>query len=341
MGTLYPAESNALQATGALRARRPAILAICPRADWLYAQAAMANPSELCASFLAAVDEPQRAGLAAIADLGERLARIVAEARAAWPGVGIADERFMGHLAARMPALADPADPFAGLRTADLLLACGCCHGDAGALAAFMAGFGADIEAVARRFHSLPVDRDDVLQVVRERLLVGPPPRIADYAGLGFLQNWVRIAAVRAFLDAGRRRSARPEVGDHDALAAIADPNDDVELAYLKRHYRGEFKRAFAEAVAALSSRERNLLRQHLVGGLTIDQMAALYGIHRATAARRVAAARAALLQATRARLAARLRIDDGELGSIMRLIHSQLDISIVRVLHRTAPGTE
>jgi RNA polymerase sigma-70 factor, ECF subfamily len=283
----------------------------------------------------------QGPALEAIEGLEERVAAMIAVARAAWPAVAVDDEVFVRYVAARLPEV-EGDDPFAGLRTEDLLLACGCVAGDPGAVRAFEEVFGPDIAAVARRYRGLPVDADDVLQLVREKLLVagaGGAPKLADYAGIGFLQNWVRVAAVRTFLDAGRRRGARPEVADDEALMAVADPDDDVELAYLKRHYRAEFRAAFSEAVAGLESRERNALRQHLVGGLTIDQMAALYGIHRATAARRVAAARSALLAATRRALATRLRVGDDELGSIMRLINSHLDVSLTRLLHSASAG--
>ncbi|MBN1606671.1 MAG: transcriptional regulator, partial [Polyangiaceae bacterium] len=67
--------------------------------------------------------------------------------------------------------------------------------------------------------------------------------------------------------------------------------------------------------------------------GLTIDEIAAAFGIHRATAARRVARARSALLAATRRELGERLRMSTAALKSVMRLIQSQLHASVRRLL--------
>ena len=107
---------------------------------------------------------------------------------------------------------------------------------------------------------------------------------------------------------------------------------DDPELDYLKKHYRAEFGAAFEAAVADLAPRARNHLRHLFVERLTIDQLAALYGVHRSTAARRLATARDALLQATRKQLVDRLQVESGEVDSIMRLIDSHIELSVQRI---------
>jgi RNA polymerase sigma-70 factor (ECF subfamily) len=81
------------------------------------------------------------------------------------------------------------------------------------------------------------------------------------------------------------------------------------------------------------------LLRQSVVHGLNIDQIAAVFGVHRATAARRVERAREALLAATRKSLMSRLSIDRTEFESVMALIKSRLDVSIHRVLGSRSEG--
>ncbi len=233
----------------------------------------------LGSDFLAALDEDQRADAGALPELDEALSAAHAGARLRWPGVEVDDVMFARYLAARATG-----GTLAGLHTDDLYLACGCAAGEAAAVAAFEAEYGKDIDAVAARFRRTGLDVEDIGQQVREKILVAPAgarPKIADYSGLGFLQNWVRITAVRTFLDATRRAPGRREVGGAGGLMMVADPDDDVELAYLKRHYRAAFKAAFEQAIASLTSQQRNALRQHLVAGLTIDQIAGLYGIHR------------------------------------------------------------
>lgn len=60
-----------------------------------------------------------------------------------------------------------------------------------------------------------------------------------------------------------------------------------------------------------------------------------LHGVHRATAARWVDAARETVLAGTQRELIRRLRISRSELASVIRLIQSQLELSLLRVLRR------
>jgi RNA polymerase sigma-70 factor (ECF subfamily) len=85
-------------------------------------------------------------------------------------------------------------------------------------------------------------------------------------------------------------------------------------------------------AVARLDARARNHLRHVFVDQLGVDQLASLYSCHRSTAARRVAAARDALLAETRAVLIDRLEVSEDELDSIMRLIDSRFEVSVQRI---------
>jgi RNA polymerase sigma-70 factor (ECF subfamily) len=113
---------------------------------------------------------------------------------------------------------------------------------------------------------------------------------------------------------------------------------EDLQLSYLRREYGEQFKQAFEEAVTRLTPRERNLLRFRHIDGLSSDALAATYGVHRATAARWVTAARERLATETRRLMMARLGVGRADLQSIMRLIQSQLDISIRRCL---GPGDD
>jgi RNA polymerase sigma-70 factor, ECF subfamily len=170
---------------------------------------------------------------------------------------------------------------------------------------------------------------DDAELKLRERLfLVGEDdaPRLASYSGRGDLGAWLRAAAVRTAIDLMRTRRVVP-VDPHalgDAGAAV-----DPLLAALKQRYRDEFRAAFAEASAQLTDRERTLLRYRFLDGLSIDEIALLYRVHRATIARWIAATRESLFEGTRTRLMARLAVTDSEVDSVLRLIDSQLEASI------------
>jgi RNA polymerase sigma-70 factor (ECF subfamily) len=60
-----------------------------------------------------------------------------------------------------------------------------------------------------------------------------------------------------------------------------------------------------------------------------------VYQTHRATVWRWLTACRQELQQKTRALLQARVQANDSELSSLMNAVHSQLDVSLSRVLRK------
>jgi RNA polymerase sigma-70 factor (ECF subfamily) len=217
---------------------------------------------------------------------------------------------------------------------ADLALARACAVGDRGALAAFEALTAPVVTATARRFGG-PDFVSEVSQLVRRRLLVAEgeaAPRIAEYRGRGSLAKFVQAVVVRQalnLLQADARHA--PARGD---LALLETPSggDDPEVASIKQRYRAEFKEAFAAAMASLDDASRNALRLHYLDGLTLAELGALHGWSVPTASRRLAAARATLLEATRALMAERLKLSPPELDSVLRLIESRMSVDALEV---------
>lgn len=255
----------------------------------------------------------------------------LARARAAWPEVGLTAEAFLPYLAVRM---AGP-DDLAELNVVDLYAACAAVHRDPRALAAIEAHYFGDIDAALRKMN-LPAPRiDDVKQTVRHQLFVGQdgkPPRIAQYSGKGELRAWLRVTAVRAALKVIRKEK-RETVSSDEAMFEHGTSDADPELAYIKEVYRDKFRGAFQSALDALGDRDKTFLRQHVVDGLSIDDLAALNQIHRATAARWLAKAKETLLDGTRKIFMQNARISRGECDSILRMVQSQLDATIRRRL--------
>lgn len=267
------------------------------------------------------------------AALDEAWAAAWTSARAAWPDVAVDEAWFAAVIARRLPADVEPLAGLAGLRVPDLYLACACVRGQADALRAFERSFGDQLAAAARRGGATAPD--EVVARLRERLLVGPDAKLADYAGAGPLARWLKIAAQRLAIDMGRSDRVRgndpASRGDGELVDRIG--SEDPELQLLKDRYREAFREAFSRAMAALTPRARTMLRLHLIHGLSIDEIAPMHDVHRATAARWLAAARAEVLEGSRARLGELLAADAREVESIMHLIASRLDVSIVRHL--------
>jgi RNA polymerase sigma-70 factor (ECF subfamily) len=178
--------------------------------------------------------------------------------------------------------------------------------------------------------------RADAMQSLRERMLVatGGVRGITAYDGRAPLAMWLGIGAFRI----GRRQTEsdrRSVVLEDHQLDQVAPGVPDPALLYLKRHYGAQFRAAFAAAVDSLPPRQRNLLRHAVLDELGIDQIAAIYHVHRATAARQLNQARAALVEATRQRMRAALRISEAELESILRGVISLTDLTLRALLAR------
>jgi RNA polymerase sigma-70 factor (ECF subfamily) len=258
----------------------------------------------------------------------ERLAAAIAAAARAWPDVAVAPEEVAAALGARA-ARGAPSDEAA----VEVHLALGCARGDGAALAHFERRY---LDAVGPALASMRLPAatvDDVRQEVRRRLLVsedGAPPRLSAYAGDGSLRGLCGVVAVRVALSLLRRER---RTGDEDDLLDLPDADPDPRLALMKAEYRAAFRAAFEEAVKQLGARDRNLLRLHHLDAVTLDQLAAMYGVHRATAVRWLGEVRRRLLEGTRRGLRSSLGVNEGELDSVMALIESRLDVSVRRLL--------
>lgn len=208
--------------------------------------------------------------------------------------------------------------------------------GDAAALERYERELVPLVEAQLRRRGHAPDAVADVQQTLRARLLVGDGagPAVARYEGRGPLRGWVLVSALREAVRLRRRAQRELALGD-DALAALADrgaggPADAGGVdAPAKERYREAFRAAFRAAIAQLSARDRNLLRMHLLDGLTIDQVGAIQGVHRATAARWIERAREAVARAVRRELMRELGVDPFEAEELLGWVQSRIELSL------------
>jgi RNA polymerase sigma-70 factor (ECF subfamily) len=275
------------------------------------------------------LDDPARIGLRSAEhamDLppDNSFAEVLAVARAAWPGVELADAEILVVL---RNAAETASGGLAGICVADLYLAQACARGDARALAIFDEAFLSAVPAILAR-HPARADADEIRQRVRERLLVAAgdePPRIARYGGRGPLAGWLRVATLR--VASNLRRGDR----EHDELPAeLAEAVADApELRMLAERYQAAFRQAFRHAFAALAAEERMILRLHHVDGVTVRRLAPLLGVSAATAGRRITAAQHALAGQLLSALAAAVGAAPDEVASAVRALLSRLDVSL------------
>lgn len=276
-------------------------------------------------------------------------AQLVARAQAQHPTLALPPERFLAFLLrcapealAGGPGLEAPEAPEAleALHVEDLYLACAYGLGIEAARVQIEADH---FERIARRLGrngTPPTIIADILQELRCRLVEMQSPGFTGraYSGRGSLGGWLFIAAIRI---AERRVShARHELPESatalmgsDRLALALDP----EMEHLVHSYKATFEDAMRSALGALSSRERNLLRYHFVERLSIDRLAEVYKVHRATAARWILRAQQHLAEETRARFAAQIPVAADSMLRLLALVRSKLDLSLSAVLPEIA----
>lgn len=261
----------------------------------------------------------------------EPLQALLQAARAAWPGVRLDDRTFARYLAERIDPSAPAEAVLRDLSVSDLFLACACSQGDATALSLLETRYLAQLPRSLARVNASAAFADEVLQLLRRKLFspgAGKSPRILAYAGRGPLIGWLRAAALRTALslrEANWREKGLDSAIEADLIASAADP----EQALAKGQLRAHLKKALREAFDSLSAEERNLIRLHLVEGLSIDRLAVMFQIHRSTAARRIGRIRELLLEETRGHLAERAGLRDSDLDSALRLFQSGMDVSL------------
>ncbi len=268
------------------------------------------------------------------------LREFVGAGERAWPSVRTPPAALVVGLAEKLDGRADVLGQLSALQLPDLYLALACGLGEGAAVAAFEGAFGTDIERAVVRAGGGGHSAEDLAQRVREKLFVSDgerPARICAYSGRGSLRAWVRVTSVRAVLDVVRWDGERRRRVDLDAqlLEGINVVEPTPEIDYLRLAHAERIPDAMRTAFAALTPRQRNLLRHRFLHGLGTDAISKIYGVHRATAYRWLEAAREALFDGTRAAIKRDLEVSAAELESLMQAFRSRLDVSMSKLLGR------
>ena len=257
---------------------------------------------------------------------------ICAECARVWPDVKLAPEVARARLAELDPAA------LAHAQLADLGLAWACLAGDPAAQRAVDKLIRTEAQRAVAELRKPAHLADEVHQELAQKLLVGPAPKLAQYAGQSALGRWLGVAALRTALNL--TRAARPErpidEADADVIAAFVDP----ELAVLRNQYRADVERAIRAAFEALdSARDRNLIRLYYLDRVGLDRLGQMFGVHASTVSRWLATLRESIISDTTNRLAEALglRGEYSAVESLIRALRSDIDVTLSRILRATA----
>lgn len=252
---------------------------------------------------------------------------------AAHPTIRMTLERFAARLGERSVG--------ADARAADLFLAVACEEQEPAALALFEADMIGRLRSLLRRVESDGSLIDELVQVVRVRVLVGTGeigPRIATYNGAGSLIGWLKVMAVRLHANAARDRMRSPVSGaDPEQLDDHAATLLAPERAILGGRHGPALRAALSAGLRALPARERTLLRFHYIEGVALERIGAMYGVHKGTVSRWLHAARDQLVESTLANLGVEGSTE--ELLSLCRQVLSRLDLTLSALRVEAADG--
>lgn len=270
--------------------------------------------------------------------LREDLTQLVHAAPVGWPEVQLPAEQFVYFLARHLPLEGNQAEGVSTLRGDELYLVCAYGRGDAAAYKVFETQYMSKVRQALLRLSTPPQIISDIEQELRHRLIEMHDPAVLrrGYTGRSSLAGWLCLSAIRS-ARLRSKRGQREQPFDRAVLAAMPYLGRTAESDLLTQHYKEHFQAAFTHAIAALTARERNLLRYHFLMNLSIDQIARIYCVHRATAARWIGRAQERLAGLTRRQFLARVHESPEGLAGIISLIQSQLSVNLAHLLEVTA----
>jgi RNA polymerase sigma-70 factor, ECF subfamily len=265
----------------------------------------------------------------------DAVAALWSEGRSTWRTLPLSPDAFVAHLVRTRAD--EPGASIEGLHAGDLYLAWAALERCAAAVKTIERMHLARIPTWAARFDRSPSFADDLGQEVARQLFVGTShtgPKLLGYRGHGHLAAFVRVIALRIANRQKQRAAGRKK--DRELPESLAAKDLDPEVALLKKRFAREFQAALAATLEGLSSDERNLLKLHYLDGLTLEGVADVYRVSRATAARSLARARGRIIEETQRRLADRLGASSPGTKTLISLLESDLNLSIGRLIRST-----
>lgn len=247
------------------------------------------------------------------------------DAQEVYPALSLSLGAFRSHCAT-LHVLGEPAT--LSRYGADLFLAAAAAAGDPEAAAVIDRSLLPAAAEAMRRVRDDAQFIDEAQRGLRQLLLESERPKIMEYSARSSLLAWIKVVATRYTLD---RLSSR-----ESALTR----KDELTDRLVQQYFQGDtllmsgkharlFQRAFSGAVSGLDARDRNVLRMHLVGNCSPDQIGRAYSVHRATAAAWLKSTKKHLVEHVSRELRQRdAALSDEEFESLSRLVRSQLDLT-------------
>jgi RNA polymerase sigma-70 factor (ECF subfamily) len=270
--------------------------------------------------------------------IDESVRGLLRAGESSWPQLQVTPEQFVSFLARQLPPDLHSSQQLRMLRASDLFLICGLWLRQPAAEEILEARYMPRVHEVLLRLGISAPSIAEIQQDLYIRLFERQDDAIArhGYSGRGELSGWLCTCAVR---EARRRqnRAQREVTLEQTSSTVLLSTRQTPEMEVLTGQMKEAFQRAFEDSIAALSSRERNLLRYYFLRRLSLEQIGSMYRVSRATSARWVAHAQERLGQMTRERFLTGTEVSAESLPRIMSLIQSRVSIDLGTLLHEVA----
>ena len=210
-------------------------------------------------------------------------------------------------------------------------------NGDKAAVAALAARLASIAPAVAARARLQPADAAELEQTVLRRLLVGTdgqPPKIGSYAEHGDLSGLLFVAASRVAIEIARAQG-RKNTKETPLDPAVALVETDAEFRLMNAEIKSALSGSMRKAIRELSPQDRNVLRL-AAQGTTLEQLAAMYGKHRATMVRQLSRVRVAVKESILMDMERQTKLGRSDLHEVLPLLQSRLDLSLSTLFKST-----
>lgn len=270
-----------------------------------------------------------------------------AAAREAWPRVALAADRFVHHVAERLPRDEAGAPAAAVLRKmalSDLYLACACVNQVPGAHEALERAYFAKLPALLRKqFHDVPAATlDEACQLTREKVLLATAdsaPHLLTYLGEGSLLGWLKIIAIRYVIKLLPAASASVLFDEGEWSEAEQGPGGE-QRAITRELYERLRQVMRDAATAALSEEQRTLLDQYYKRQMSQKSLARYWGTSQAGISRRLALVRDALRSEAKSLMRSRYGVNGEELD-VLIADQSRLDVTLSRLFGSRPSGAD
>jgi RNA polymerase sigma-70 factor, ECF subfamily len=212
---------------------------------------------------------------------------------------------------------------FAKIHCEDLFLAMACSQGDRVAWEHFADDYVPLLRHFAVQVCPNPGESEDLAQEITAKLLKDKG-RLARYNGRGSLAGWLRVAISHAAIDRFRRRSrfsSLEELQDGRFEVTQQNPEENVSEETLDSRWGPVMTSLTKACLRALSVRDRLVLSLYYLRGVSLKDIGRQFGMHEATASRRLERMRRDIRKQVESELRKRHGLRAGEIDSLWKWI--------------------